>query len=273
MLRFDTHLHSSFSSDSDTPMEQMILRGIELGMKTLCFTEHFDPDYPDNPEGFDFLPDFEAYYETFLSLKDKYLSRIELLHGIELGVQGHLQPVLQEFYQKYGSRFDFIINSCHVVDGLDPYDGVYFQRLPVREGIRHYFESILTNLKTFPDFQTAGHLDYICRYIPKPIPDFAYSDYQDILDEILLWLIEHHKALEINTGGWKAGLTWPNPHIDILKRYRKLGGETVTIGSDAHKPEHLGYDFEKLPKLLKTIGFRYCTIYRQRQPCSVPIDF
>ena len=81
MLRFDTHLHTSFSSDSDTTMEQMILRGIELGMETLCFTEHFDPDYPDNPEGLDFLLDFDAYYETFLTLKEKYRSQIELLHG------------------------------------------------------------------------------------------------------------------------------------------------------------------------------------------------
>ena len=272
MLRFDTHLHTSFSSDSDTTMEQMILRGIELGMETLCFTEHFDPDYPDNPEGLDFLLDFDAYYETFLTLKEKYRSQIELLHGIELGVQAHLKPVLDEFYQKNGSRFDFLINSCHIVDGLDPYDGIYFQRLPVKEGIRHYFESILSNLKTFPDFQTAGHLDYICRYIPKPAPDFDYREYQDILDEIFLYLIEHHKALEINTAGWKAGLAWPNPHIDILKRYRELGGELITIGSDAHKPEHMGYDFGKLPELLKTVGFRYCTIFRGQQPFSVPID-
>lgn len=273
MLNFDTHLHTSFSSDSETPMEQMILRGIELGMKALCFTEHFDPDYPDNPEGLDFLLDFEAYYETFLHLSEKYRPQIELLHGVELGVQRHLKPVLDAFFQEYGSRFDFIINSCHIVDGLDPYDGIYFQRLPVKEGLRHYFECILNNLKAFPHFQTAGHLDYICRYIPKPAPDFVYREYQDILDEILFYLIEHHKALEINTAGWKAGLIWPNPHIDILKRYRELGGELITIGSDAHKPEHMGYGFEKLPELLQTVGFRYCTIFRNQEPVFIPIDY
>ena len=272
MITIDTHLHTSFSSDSETPMEEMILQGIRLGMKTLCFTEHFDPDYPDNPEGLDFLVDFDSYYGTFLSLKEKYNSRIELLHGIEVGVQSQLGPELDSFYQKYGSRFDFIINSCHIVDGMDPYDGIYFQQFPVKDGLRHYFESILTNLKIFPHFQSAGHLDYISRYIPGAAPDFIYNEYQDILDEILLYLIENDKALEINTAGWKSGLTWPNPHIDILKRYRELGGTLITIGSDAHKPEHMAYDFGKLPELLRSVGFESCVIYRKQQAFCIPIS-
>lgn len=271
MITIDTHLHTAFSSDSETPMEAMILQGIRLGMKTLCFTEHFDPDYPDNPEGLDFLVDFDSYQNTFLSMKEKYQSQIELLYGIELGVQGHLKETLDTFYRQYGSAFDYIINSCHIVDGMDPYDGIYFQQYSVKDGLRHYFESILNNLNTFSDFQSLGHLDYISRYIPGSVPEFIYSEYQDILDELFLYLIRHDKALEINTAGWKAGLLWPNPHIDILKRYRELGGELITIGSDAHKPEHMAFGFKKLPELLHSVGFESCVIYRKQQPFSIPI--
>ena len=41
----DYHLHTSFSGDSTTPMEAMIQRGIELGLTSMCFTEHMDMDY------------------------------------------------------------------------------------------------------------------------------------------------------------------------------------------------------------------------------------
>ena len=78
MIYTDTHLHSSFSSDSDTPMELMIKQGIRLGMKTLCFTEHYDPCYPDTPDGLDFLLDFENYKKTLFTLKEKYASQIEI---------------------------------------------------------------------------------------------------------------------------------------------------------------------------------------------------
>ena len=85
MIYTDTHLHSSFSSDSDTPMELMIKQGIRLGMKTLCFTEHYDPCYPDTPDGLDFLLDFENYKKTLFTLKEKYASQIEILYGRILG--------------------------------------------------------------------------------------------------------------------------------------------------------------------------------------------
>lgn len=266
MLICDTHLHSSFSSDSDTPMEQMILQGISLGLQTLCFTEHYDYDYPDNPEGLDFMLDFDAYYHTFLTLKEKYHSQIELLHGLELGVQHHIGPASDEFFRSYGNRFDFIINSCHLVDKMDPYDGIYFQQYSPTEGIRKYFENILTNFKVFPYFQTAGHLDYICRYLPAPRPEFMFCDYQDIIDDILKYLVKHEKGLEVNTAGLKAGLDWPNPHIDILKRYKELGGEIITIGSDAHKPQDMAYAFKRLPDILKAAGFRHYAVYRKKIP-------
>ena len=47
------------------------------------------------------------------------------------------------------------------------------------------------------------------------------------------------KGIELNTGGFKYGLGHPNPCEDIIKRYKELGGEIITLGSDAHKCESL----------------------------------
>ena len=43
----DFHLHSGFSEDSSSPMEEMVRAAAEKGLKILCFTEHYDLDYPE----------------------------------------------------------------------------------------------------------------------------------------------------------------------------------------------------------------------------------
>ena len=84
----DSHLHTSFSSDSDTPMEEMIQTAISKGLSSMCFTEHMDLDFP--PGEFDFLVDMDAYQQTLLKLSKKYEEQIHIRFGIELGLQPHL---------------------------------------------------------------------------------------------------------------------------------------------------------------------------------------
>lgn len=269
MILTDTHLHTSFSSDSRTPMESMVREGIRRGLKTICFTEHYDPDFPEIPAGLDFSLDFDSYHDEYLRMKTLYGDRIEILHGIELGIQPHLSDFLNDFYESQGGRYDFIISSCHLVDRLDPYYPEYFDSLGPKKGLFHYFETLYENLLAFDHYQTAGHLDYAARYIKKPVPEFHYEDYEDILDAILLHLIKKDKALEVNTSGLKAGLAWPNPHLEILKRYHDLGGRRLTIGSDAHQPEHMAYDFHILPDYLRQAGFDRYEIYRKQQAFEI----
>ncbi|MBP3521308.1 MAG: hypothetical protein J6J87_08190 [Oscillospiraceae bacterium] len=46
----------------------------------------------------------------------------------------------------------------------------------------------------------------------------------------------------------------------ILELYRDLGGEILTVGSDSHRPEHLGAYIREGQELLKSLGFkRFCT--------------
>ena len=83
---------------------------------------------------------------------------------------------------------------------------------------------------------------------------------------ILKYLIEHGKGIELNTSGLKYGLPFAHPHSDILKRYRELGGEIITVGADGHKPEHIAYDFDKVSGILKDCGFKYYTEFSERKP-------
>lgn len=272
MIQTDSHLHTGFSSDSDTPMEAMITAATKKGLTSLCITEHYDPCFPENEENLTFSLDFEAYEQEFLRLKEIYQGKIHLYHGVELGVQPHISRECNEFYRTYGSRYDFIINSTHVVDRQDPYYGTYFSSFESgKKAIENYFETMLKNLSTFTEYQSVGHLDYICRYEPGEKTPFCYKDYQDILDAILLHIIAKDKSLEVNTAGWKYGMPDPNPNRQILKRYRELGGKNITLGSDGHKPEHLAYGFHRLPDFLRELGFTSYLFYKKKVPEEISL--
>ena len=257
MIIADYHVHTSFSSDSKAPAEHMIKRAIELGFQKICITDHMDYDYPEVNE-YPFVFDPDAYVKELEDLKKRYYKQIDVLMGIELGLQPHLTDKLNKLINSY--PFDFVIGSSHVVDHFDPYYPKYWENRTNKDGIFRYFESITENCKAFQGFNVYGHIDYIIRYAPsitEKKADYSYSDYADILDEVFKTIISYGKGIEINSAGLKYGLGYPHPKPEVLKRYKELGGELITIGSDAHKPEHLGYDFHLMPDLLKSLGYRY----------------
>lgn len=262
----DCHLHSSYSGDSDTPMEEMILQGIRQGLSTLCFTEHNDfdyPVYPDLPENF-FLLDTDSYRLGLGRLKEKYRDRIRLLFGVELGLQPEAARA-NALYANSG-EFDFIIGSTHVCRGKDPYYPGFFEGLDKESAIREYFESILENVEKFSEFDVYGHLDYVVRYAPGKEKWYAYENYRDILDRILKLLLEKGKGIELNTGGLKSGMREMHPCREILRRYRELGGEIITVGSDAHNVPNIGTYFDRAADVLCECGFRYYCIFEKRKP-------
>ncbi len=109
-------------------------------------------------------------------------------------------------------------------------------------------------------------MDYVVRYGPNKDGEYSYGKYKEILDTILEWLACHGKGIEINTGGLGYGLKEPNPCTDIIRRYRELGGETVTIGSDAHVPERIAQSFSRAEEILKNCGFQYYAVFSGRVP-------
>lgn len=264
MIHSDFHLHTSHSSDSEASMEAMILKAIHLGLTRICFTEHQDYDYPENKENFDFLLDLDPYKTELFTLKEKYKDQIQVLFGTEIGLMPTTYDKCRDF--ALSDNFDFIIGSTHIVDQMDPYESIYFETYPGKKGLERYLDVILQNVKEYHDYCVYGHLDYAVRYCPDKSYRFKYEDYADLIEEILKTIIDDGKGIEVNTGGYKYGLDYPNPHPEILKRYLELGGEILTIGSDGHCPEHMAYDFSKLQALLTTLGFRYYTVFQGQKP-------
>lgn len=260
-MLWDTHMHCMFSGDSKADPEDMIIAAIEKGLSGICFTDHQDFDYQENPGEFDL--DVDAYHARISQLAEKYAS-FPIRWGIELGLQPHTVDKNLALTQKH--PFDVVIGSSHCVRNIDVYYPAFYEGRTEREAYLEYFESILDNLHSAADFDVYGHIDYIVRYGPNRNEFYSYEQYKDIIDEILRTIIQKGKGIEINTAGFKYGLGHPNPTEAIIKRYRKLGGEIITLGADAHKPEHVAYDFDKVPAILQDAGFEYFTVFKQRKP-------
>lgn len=263
----DFHVHTDFSGDCDTPARDQIRQAIALGMKELCITDHHDYDVPFS--NIDFTLDVPSYLPYIEKLQQEYLPQIRIGTGIELGLQTHLKDYLEELV--HTCSFDFIIGSNHFVDGRDPYFPDFFSGRTEEDAYRHYFEVSLKRIQMLDCFDVLGHLDYIVRYGPDKNQHYSFHRYQEWIDPILKLLIEKGKGLECNTAGYKYGLGHPNPSEDILTRYRQLGGEILTIGSDSHAPQHIGYCFDQAKPLLEQCGFRYYTVFHRRKPEFIPL--
>lgn len=266
-MRSDCHMHTSFSGDSEAAPEEMICKAIEMGLDTICFTDHEDKDYV--CEGIEFTIDTESYFQTLSELREKYKKKIEIRIGVEMGLQPHLGEFIRDYISSY--PFDYVIGSVHVVGGKDPYYPDFFDGRSDEEAYRAVLEETQKNIRVIEDFDSLGHLDYVVRYGRNREKEYSYQRFSEQIDDILKYLIDHGKALEVNTGGLKYGLPFAHPHADVLKRYRELGGEMITVGSDAHRPEHIAYEFNITGEFLKACGFKYYTEFKDRRPILRPI--
>lgn len=264
----DFHLHTKFSGDCEIPAKQQVEQAISLGMKEICITDHHD--YGMVVDGIDFNLNLEAYLPYLKELQLKYRNQIRINLGIELGLQRHILPYLEKL--SILKELDFVIGSSHFIDGMDPYFPEFFEGRTERAAYEHFFSVSHKRIQMIDCFHSFGHLDYVVRYGPDKNRFYDYKTYSDYIDAILKTLIEKGKALECNTGGYRYGLGHPNPCEDILIRYRELGGELLTVGSDAHSPEYLGYEFQRTETLLKQCGYRYYTVYHQQKPEFIPLE-
>ncbi len=272
MIQADYHMHSSFSGDSKSPMEEMILSSIKNGLTEICFTEHHDPKFPyiiPSENGL-FDLDFDSYREKCFSLQEKYADRLRIRFGLELGIQPHILDDCNQIPGAY--PFDFVIASSHVCKHKDPYYPSYYDGISIKEGIRDYFEEILQNVSdnaTFSEYNVYGHLDYVVRYIPSERSSeytYRFNDFSDLFEAILKQIILNGKGIELNTSGLAKSIQNTNPCPEIIRLYKELGGEIITVGADAHIPENVAYGFDTAERILLEAGFKHYCTFEKRKP-------
>lgn len=286
MMFADYHIHTYYSDDSTYPMEQVVKDAISKGITDLCFTDHVDYgikedadkltseqrqelkvkiQHPNVPQ---YNVDYPAYVAEYQDLKEKYADKINLKLGMEFGLQIHTIPQYQKLFNSY--PFDFIIMSCHQVENKEFWTQEFQQGRSQDEYNQRYYDEILAQVKNYHDYSVLGHLDLIARYDKAGVYHFAKI--RDKIAEILKIVIADGKGIELNTSSVRykihnaQGEQELTPSREILALYKELGGRIITVGSDSHKPEHLGaYIAEQSQELLK-LGFKEICTFEKMQP-------
>lgn len=267
-LFVDSHVHSNYSDDSTMRPEEAVTAALALGLKGVAFTDHYEIDFPDKQFLFEF--DREKRAAHIHSLRVHYGPDVEILNGIELGLQPHVVDESARIISSHA--FDFVICSVHAVDHIALHDPEAFYEDKTKEQVyRRYLEEIYQVLKNFDNFDVIGHLGYLRRYVPYEVKSMHFKHYDDILEAILMWLIERGKGIEVNMSGYTYRLASSIPEVDIIKRYKELGGEIITLGSDAHEPCHIGKSFKQGIAILERAGFAHVNYFKDRKPLFVSL--
>ena len=255
---FDFHLHSAVSFDSTSDARDMVRAAEERGLKEMCFTDHYDYKYlrEETPDLFS-LEEYAKAYDGLSS--DSVLIR----RGVEFGMTTWNCAEADALLSS--RHFDFVIGSVHYTKGGDPYEAPYWRDKTENEAFTVYLEQALQCVRLHHNFDVLGHLNYVCKSAHNPThAPLRYKDYSDICDEIMKLLVQKGKGMEINSSGVNMVGEFL-PSAEFLRRFKELGGEIVTIGSDAHNPERVGQHAEAGLAMLKDI-FGYVCTFADRKP-------
>lgn len=273
----DYHVHTEFSDDSVYPMEKVTVDAIALNLDELCFTDHVDygikQDWDSGAE-IEFRNgqplanvDYPRYMEEISRVTEIYGNEIVLRTGMEFGVQVHTIDQFQGLFSRY--QFDFILLSIHQVEDNEFWTQDFQHGRTQKEYNERYYKELYDVVKRYKDYSVIAHLDLIKRYDKAGI--YPFELVRPIVEETLKTAIADGKGIELNTSAVRYGLSDTMPGIDILRLFRELGGEIITIGSDSHAPDHLGRYLLQGQKLLASVGYRYFCTFDSMIPVFHPL--
>ena len=255
---FDYHMHSRVSFDGHDTGESLAKAALSRGLKEICFTDHLDYDPLGQMGKLDF--DTVAYNEEYDHLE---IPGLKIRRGMEFGMDVHNVAQFREDLKR--RHFDFVLGSIHFVDDLDVYFPEYWEGKTIFQAERRYLEATLESVRLHDDFDVLAHLTYIGKttshHAPRCVP---FAEHRELIDEILKVLVAKGKGMEMNTSGVdRCGGFLPT--ADYFRRFKELGGEIVTVGSDSHRCDRVGqYTFEAC-EILKDI-FGYVCTFEDRKP-------
>jgi len=264
----DYHIHTTVSPDAEQALGDVVNRARELGLTHIAITDHYefmDGVFYDRWK----IRDLEKYGREI----DEYNSRykdIYIAKGIEVGRVNKNKEQIKKVLDTID--FDFIIDSAHFVDDMDPYYPEYFYGKTKEQAYHGYLREISESIDYMDDrVSIIGHIGYIARYSPYDDYELRYEEFKDIFDELLIKAVRRGIGIEINTSNFGRKRDELMPPVSIIKRYRQLGGEILTIGSDSHRVSDIGKGFETARQIALEAGFKYLSVFKNLKEEKLPL--
>jgi histidinol-phosphatase (PHP family) len=258
LIPHDYHLHSNFSCDGHATIREQCASAIASGIPEIGFTEHYDLHPLESCRDWLRLDEWAAEIDR---ARAEFTGRLSVRAGIEIGEPHLFQPEAQAMLQRY--PFDYAIGSLHFVGDQTVFAEAYFQR-PADEAYRLYFEE-LERMTRLGSFDVLGHLDVIIRTACRIYGEYHPRQYEAYIRPVLRNCIERGIALDINARGRRGSARRLSPDVEILTWYAEMGGERVTLGSDAHRSDEVGRDLDVALGAARAAGLKSVTMFEQRE--------
>jgi histidinol-phosphatase (PHP family) len=265
-IPMDMHVHSTCSGDAVSSIIEYIHRAVALGLAEIGFCEHVDFDPRDEGYG-TFDP---ARYDLEIEAARSATPGIGLRQGIEVAYQSSREDEIRTWLA--ARPWDYIVASIHVLDYADGWAIIsepgtvddYFAFHTQRQSYVPYFEELL-RVACSGLGDVLGHFDLVKRYGVRCHGPFEPSVFEEEIRAVLRAAVESGMGLEINTSGLRQSPGEPYPALTVLRWYRELGGEILTVGSDAHHADDLGAGIPEALDMARAAGFRAIATFEQRQ--------
>jgi histidinol-phosphatase (PHP family) len=267
-LPLDAHLHTDRSSDSDVPIDAYAAAAVERRIAELAITDHIDFD----PRGSNHAPDTAERERLVRDAAERWAPLgVTIRYGLEVSYESARQEEIREHLADH--PYDFVIGSVHVA-GDSPYHISRVERWvagrTIDQIVAPYFAEVEAAARCGL-FDTLGHLDFVKRYVASHLEPAAFAERLDLYDPILRALVETGTGLEVNTSGLRQAPRETYPGPAVVARFRELGGERLSAGSDAHRMEWFAHGLEAGYRIAAEAGFEALFFRRGRERVSVPL--
>jgi histidinol-phosphatase (PHP family) len=264
---YDYHIHTNYSTDGKSSIFDVCESAIKKGLKEIAITDHFEPTIMDQCSE-SYRPN-DSWVEI-IKANELFKGKLKIKMGVELG-QPHL--FLNTSKQLVNSvPYDYVIGSAHKLPSGMDVSQIDYSNVTL-EDVCHTYINQIKQLVEQADFDCVGHIDLIKRYCTNHYDKRVTLITQyELLKEVFKIIILNRRGIEINTSGLRQAPKEAMPGIDVLKLYRELGGEILTIGSDAHNAKDVAEGIEMGIESAKQAGFNYLTLFNNRIPKWVSIN-
>lgn len=261
---YDMHTHSIHSFDGNDSCELLCKSALDKNAAGLAITDHCDIDGADM--------DIDSLCSAQLSDIEQCqqsINGLDIIKGLEIGQGIYRKKETDYLLSTYD--YDFILGSLHNLENMEDFYFLDYKKYDVYELLSRYF-SDLYKLSEWGRFDSLAHLTYPLRYIiARDKINVDMSRFDEVIDSIFLSLIKNKKALEINTSGLFMDMKDTLPNIRYVKRFKELGGEYVTVGSDSHYANKVFQGINTGYEIALASGFEHITIFKKHEPLLVEI--
>lgn len=237
-LYIDYHVHSDNSFDCKIPMDEMCCRAVARGISELAFTDHFNNHLLDIDLGY---YDPERYFADLERCRAQFPT-LTIRAGIEVGEPHRWGSKILPILQRY--PYDLVLGSLHWVGNQNVFNPDYFRGQGPQKAYGDYFAE-LNRMVRHGGFDILAHVDLPKRAGFNVYGSYDIGAYEEAVRDLWQSCIESQIAVEINTKGVRCRVAQLHPTTAALKWYVEMGGQLLTLGSDAHHSNNVGEHFDQ----------------------------